>query len=144
MKKLAFGILLVVAFYFISLITVGEKQLCAQITNETKSTFNTFQWTNEVRVISNFKTRSIETLDSYFKHQNLNIRFKLIDSKQELNSFQSKKDTYYYFLMHDGIYPVTTIDEYENIEEYLASYQMKYVWFFYRWIKIEDISTGIS
>jgi hypothetical protein len=144
MKKLAFGIFLIVAFYFIGLFTIGEKQLFAQIINENKSTFNTYQWTKEVIVISNFKTRNFETLDLYFQHQNLNLKFQLIHSQQELNDFKGQEDTYYYFLVHGGIYPITIIYEYENIEEYLASYQMKYIWFFYRWIKIDDISTGIS
>ena len=50
-----------------------------------------------------------------------------------------------YILMADAHYlPWVTIEESEHTDEYVCVWEIKYVWFFFKWIKTKDEQTGIS
>ena len=40
--------------------------------------------------------------------------------------------------------PKTIVLEWEKIEEYTAIWEKRYIWSFFKWIKISDEMTGIS
>ena len=71
--------------------------------------------------------------------------FVKIKSYDDLGVLFNQQNTYLYILMADAHYlPWVTIEESEHINEYASFWEIKYAWFFFKWIKIRDEQTGIS
>lgn len=98
-------------------------------------------------MISNipFGSNSIQNLKQIVKSQEAEINFIKIENENELKKFTNNEGVYNYLLLTDSShFPWIKIEECENMEEYVAVWEIKYVWCFFKWIKIKDEMLAIS
>lgn len=130
--------------YYTTLLIIGRQKLAYQIRIDNHSTYNEYHWTPNIQVSTNFKLDSQSKLEfeNYFKHRHNPIQFTLISPLDTMGPY---KDKYVYVITSSSLLlPYIKVLESENISEYLAVWEMDYVWCFYKWINLTDEMKGIS
>jgi hypothetical protein len=141
MKKFLFLIIGIVIIYMFSFLFLGKSAICQQLVLDNNTTFNSYKWTNNVKIVSPLNCGE---LASIFNIDNTHVEFTRIESWLDFDSFQHQDSSYYYLINIDSFFPVLYVEEIEKAEEYFQSWEKRYVWCFYKWIKVRDVGTGIS
>jgi hypothetical protein len=142
MKKWLLVFAGVVVVYITTFAFFAQNQLAKQLTSDTHSTYPKNQWTDSINVISNV---DLPTLRKIFDHKNVSIELVRVFDPEEIRAFWFRENIYNYAVFVESFWtPYIQVSEYENFEEYGASWERKYIWCFFLWIKTEDKMTGIS
>lgn len=144
MKRIGLWIVVALVAYVTSFLIFGRLLLASQLIDDSNSTYDSFEWTKNIWVISNLDVRD-RVCDHLFNAKGIRIEYKKIRNREELQDIDLfRKSIYYYALITDKYSPITKIHEWEHIKEYTAVWEKKYVWVFFRWIKFKEEMTGIS
>ena len=146
-KRFFTATFILLLLYFGSYLLLGKKFLANQIKRDNHSTYDDFQWTSKINLISNiyFGNSSIQILKQIVKSEQASIRFIRTKNENDLKRFAHNKSTYNYLLLADSPHlPWIKIEEIENFQEYVAAWDIEYIWCFFIWIKIRDEMSMIS
>lgn len=138
---------ILIVTYAISFLTLSKPFLIRQLATDSNSTFNEFRWTNRIEIVSPFDQQDLKRFENYFKIEDPIVTYKKINFDKDESHFDNDSRYYYIFFPQSerfSLFPITTIEEYEKIEEYAAAWEKKFIWCFFLWIKISDEMTGIS
>ena len=142
MKKTALTVLMIVMLYYITLLIFGPSALTRQLTKDSNSSFQQFQWTNQINVIGNV---DVETISKIFAEKGRNITVFRSDNDDEIVQSFFVNGRYHYLLLRDSRFkPFITVQESEKMDEYVADWKKTYLWCFAFWIPIDNRMTGIS
>ena len=87
----------------------------------------------------------VNEISKFFNKHGNHVSTVLCDDYDCLRNQFFENETYAYILFVDSGYsPWITVDEVERIEDYAASWEKQYIWFFGFWIRIKNEMTGIS
>ena len=150
MRKAKRPSILVLGFlilYYASFLLLGKGALIDALSDDSHSSYSEYRWTKQVLLISNINIgeSKIRLLERALSLEDANFGFVKIKSYDDLGVLFNQQNTYLYILMADAHYLLwVTIEESEHIDEYVCVWEIKYVWFFFKWIKTKDEQTGIS
>ena len=142
MRRTAIIIFAIVTLYYLTLLVFGPASLARRLVKDSNSTFDKYRWTNKIVVVGNVDIISVSQM---FNQKGLNVQVIDAGSYDEMNQYISGEDIYHYILLINSNYlPLITVEETENINEYVAEWEKKYFWCFGVWIQLDDKMTGIS
>ncbi len=140
---IAFGALVV---YLLSFLLIGKSTLLNQLIKDNNSTFNVYEWTDDIHIVSNMEKvgDNLADVGKMFNLITKKVEFVPLEDGSTFNKSDDAKDAYYYFLMLEEFGPYSSVNEGEWIQEYAAFWEKEYVWCFFFWIQTKNEMTGIS
>ena len=138
MKKIFIVILIFTSLYLLSFFILGKYSFEKRIITENNSTYNEFKWTENISIISNLKFNNLDKVVETIFEKNEKLDIHYVQNKNELINEIKKIKNYKYILYFESFTPLINLSESENIEEYVAVWNRKYIWCFWKWILISN------
>lgn len=131
MRIMVVMILGIVALYYFTFLAFGGATLGKRLVRDSNSTFHEFRWTNSVHIVSNVNMKSVS---EKFTCEDTNVQTIEGNDDAEIRLHMAEGDVYHYILLRNSEYlPIITVEETEQINEYVADWEKVYIWCFVAW-----------
>ncbi|MFT5723751.1 MAG: hypothetical protein ACI9JN_000868 [Bacteroidia bacterium] len=146
LKRIGVSILVLIVIHSITFYMIGERSLIKEVRSNYESYVLQYEENEfkDIGVFSKLNPTKAQVLAYFDEFEPYNV--KICTSISDCSDLRKSDNFYLYWfdLETKGPFTINLVKEEELAEEYIASWDSKYIWIICKWILIEKTNTGIS